>query len=465
MLNKFKRTIKENNLISPGDKIVVAVSGGPDSMCLLKMLQAIAKEFNLKLCVAHFNHKMRKLASDKDEEFVAQFAKQNKLPFFSQSSHNKLKGETTARKSRYKFYRQAKKHFQADKVALGHNLNDNVETIIQFFLRGSGPLGLAGIPITRDFYIRPLREISRKEILQFLKSSNTSYRLDASNQNVKISRNRIRHELIPLLKTYNPNLIFTLNQASKAHRLAVDTISEIADKEIIFLQNNNSLHFYIDEIIVDRIEFKNLKRGLQNAVLHNLLKRLLPNLSNITAKHVLAIQKCFASNKVSGKIELPAGLHCEWGYDKIAISYKPKKEVLSNPEFVDLEKKSTFSEFNLEVLPSQQKAVISKFVQVFDKDKTGDKLLIRTWQPGDTIHPRGMKGKKKLQDIFTDLKIPKFLRNKIPVLTTQSNNIVWIVGIKADRKFLVGKQTKKYLTLKVKPFKQSNIIYSYEKSI
>ena len=224
MKEKILETIKRYNLIEPNDNILVGVSGGPDSLCLLDLLYELnnEKKLNIKINVAHINHGIRKDAS-LDESFVQKFCKDRKIPFFVKQENikeiaeqEKIGLEEAGRKVRYKFFEELVIKENINKVAIAHTQNDSAETVLMHLLRGTGTTGLKGIEPIRSIYIKPLIECNRQEIEQYCKNRQLQPRIDITNSDNTYTRNRIRNELIPYLeKEFNPNIINTLTRLSK----------------------------------------------------------------------------------------------------------------------------------------------------------------------------------------------------------------------------------------------------------
>lgn len=273
MLDEIKKTIKEYKLINYGDKIVIGVSGGPDSVCLLHILHSLKKEFGLKLIVAHVNYKSRGKDSDRDEKHVSKLAQKfglkiyiKRLPITKCGKKENI--EEKFRKIRYDFFEKILKKEKADKIAVAHTKDDQVETIIMFFLRGAGLRGLSGMEILRDRIIRPLLLTSRADILKYLKQHKLKYRKDVTNEDVTFTRNKIRHKLIPYLESeFNPNLKNTLTLAARAIRDDYDLLVALANKKakkLIWHQK--------EQLKIDLKKFQALRPALKRKVLTQALK-------------------------------------------------------------------------------------------------------------------------------------------------------------------------------------------------
>ncbi|NQV13740.1 MAG: tRNA lysidine(34) synthetase TilS [Parcubacteria group bacterium] len=281
--DQAQKTITEHKLITPGDKIIVGVSGGPDSVCLLYFLSELQAELDLNLVVAHVNYGLRGEESDRDEIFVKKLAGKYNLPCkilhppADQKKSTNL--EANLRDIRYKFFQDLRTKEKADKIAVAHNRDDQAETILMFFLRGSGLKGLSGMDYQQGKIIRPLLDCSRQDILAYLKANKLDYHEDKTNQDTKYTRNKIRHELIPYLeKEYNSNLRETLTQASRITRDEHQLINELVKKSLQSLAQKNK-----DAITMPLADFLKLKKALQRGILRHIFTQLLGDTKDISA--------------------------------------------------------------------------------------------------------------------------------------------------------------------------------------
>jgi tRNA(Ile)-lysidine synthase len=226
LINTVKATIIKNSMLKPGDAVLTAVSGGADSIALIHILLRLSPEFDLRLGIAHFDHGLRAMESDRDANFVVSVAKKYNLPCYNKkcdvkkfSIHHKLSTEEAGRILRHKFLNEAARKHGFDKIALGHHKEDMAETVLINILRGSGPQGISGIPPKRDLFIRPLININRSDIECFLRAENIAHITDSSNTDPRFLRNRIRHHLIPLLASeYNSEIVENLNRTAEVLR-------------------------------------------------------------------------------------------------------------------------------------------------------------------------------------------------------------------------------------------------------
>ena len=307
--DKILNTIKKYNLINNDDIIVVAVSGGPDSMCLLNSLYNMKEKLAIKkLVVAHVNHMLREEAEE-ETQFVKRYCKNKNIDFFVKyvnikelSEHNKTGEEETGRIERYKFFEEVAKEVNANKIAIAHNYNDNAETVLMHLLRGSGIPGLIGIrPYKENKYIRPIIKCERFEIEEYCEKNHLDPRHDKTNDDNTYTRNKIRNKLIPYLKKeFNPNIIETINRLSESVLLEENYMSKITEndfKKICLEQNKNV-------IIIDLKEFNNLDEIIKSRIILNIINNLFGNTNGIEKVHINDIIK-LCNNNIGNKQLMP----------------------------------------------------------------------------------------------------------------------------------------------------------------
>ncbi|HAH21141.1 MAG: tRNA lysidine(34) synthetase TilS [Omnitrophica WOR_2 bacterium GWF2_43_52] len=310
LLSKFKQSVKRSQLINANDTIVIGVSGGPDSVCLVYLLRALQKEYGLTLSIAHLDHMLRGKDSEKDARFVFELSEKLKIPaFFKKVAIAKLaqKGsfEELARKERFDFFFETAKKVGAKKIALGHTLDDQAETVLMRMLRGSGLMGLAGILPRKkmgDFVIiRPLLEIQRSEIETFLRLRKITPRIDITNQSEVYLRNRIRHKLLGELKKYNPNIKTVL--AATAEHIALDydyllAAGSKAFQAIKTIETGSCVR-------LDLKKFFLLHPALQNLALRFTFERLKGDTRRLTARHIKEIKDMAYNRPIGSIVDLP----------------------------------------------------------------------------------------------------------------------------------------------------------------
>lgn len=311
MLNKILSTINKYNLIQKGDKIVIGVSGGPDSMCLLDSLYCLKDKLNIEIIVAHINHKIRKEA-DEETEYVKDYCKNKNIKCYVKKAEveklakeQKLGTEEMGRKIRYDFFKEVAKKENANKIATAHNLNDNVETVMLNLLRGTGISGLKGIEIKRTEdnlkYIRPIRECERKDIEKYCEEQNLNPRIDKTNFENIYNRNKVRNELIPFLKKeFNPNILEGINRLSDLAREEEEYFEEIISKKYEELKIGENLN----EIVLELHKFNELNKVIKSKIIIYTINKVNGNVQGIGKIHIEDIIK-LCENNIGNKYLTP----------------------------------------------------------------------------------------------------------------------------------------------------------------
>ena len=302
IINIVKNNILDNNLISRGDKIVVAVSGGPDSMCLLDVLYRLKNELEIEIEVAHVNHGIRK-ESDDEKIYVENYCKNRDIPFHylkvdipSMSKEKKMSEETCGREVRYDFFEKVRKKTNSAHIAVAHNLNDNVETVLLNEIRGCGLKGLTGMDFKFNYIIRPLLTIEKRDILVYNNELGLNPCIDKTNEEEIYLRNKIRLSLIPYLQELNPNFITNISRMriilKEDNDFIVDYVDNIMNK--VVLEEDN------DKIVFDFSKFVMEHDSIKKRVIRNIIEKKLSNLDGIESIHVLDIIKLL-NNNIKGK--------------------------------------------------------------------------------------------------------------------------------------------------------------------
>ncbi len=435
MLHTFTQHINHSFPFIREKKILLACSGGTDSMVLAHLFFEINKNFS----VAHCNFKLRGNESDTDEEFVKQWAKKHKISVytavFNTKEYAKQKGISTqmaARELRYNWFYELAEKYQFDYIATAHHLDDDLETFFINLSRGSGIKGLIGIPAVNDKVIRPLLPFSRQEIEAFAIKNKIAWREDSSNKTTHYLRNKLRHTVLPQLKEITPQLTqnfkVTKQHLQQSNYLLNDYISLVYS--LVAKQEGEEFYFDIPKI-----------KGLpnSNALLYELLFPFgFTNWEDVY--HLLDAQ--------SGKYIVSENFRVIKNRDVLLIT-KRRKE-LDNEKFF-------ISEETQEIA----KPLAMRFIKVSSIQKTNLKtvyidnsllkypLVLRKWQKGDYFYPFGMKGKKKLSKFFKDEKLSLAQKEKAWVLTSK-NKIIWVVGYRADERFKVTESTNSILKIDIK---------------
>lgn len=460
MKEKVIKFIQEQMLINENDKILVALSGGPDSVCLLHILYDLKDVLKIQLAAAHVNHMLRGKDSERDQEFTKNLCNELKIEYYCKkvdidiiAKEKNISHELAGREERYKFFEEIIEREKYNKVAIAHNLNDNAETVLMRIMRGSGLEGLIGIKAKRgDKIIRPILCLNRDEIEKYISSNNIATCLDKTNLEKDYSRNKVRLDLIPYMKeNFNNEIISTLNR-----------MSNVLDIDNDFIENEvqNVFEDFVSMNVHDITCINKELFSKHSAIVTRVIKRCLIVTSgsymNFESKHILEVIN-LASFETGKKIHLPNGLIAENVYGDIFLKKKDelthekafevfiKKENLNN-----LEVEFTDYSVKFEIILNKNNKQISNnsLIKYFDYDKIKEDIEIRTRKDGDKFKPLGMKGSKKLKDIFINLKIPREERELIPLVCFDSE-IAWVVGYRVSETYKICSETQNILKISV----------------
>ncbi len=436
-------------LLAAGEPLLVGVSGGPDSVALLDALV----KWGWRPHICHLNHQLRGAESDADAEFVRQLATRYGLPNTIESC--KMAGdEDSARRARHEFFVRVSAATGVKKIALAHTADDQVETFLLRLLRGAGVPGLVGIWPERQMgtirVIRPMLTVRRNEVLEYLQEQGLKFREDASNADTRFMRNRVRHELLPLLeREFNPAIRDTLLRTA-----------EILRDEDFYLLQHVAQRFYMTVCQNDAVNVKALA-NCPVAIQRRLLRFWLGGDSEAGPSfgfaQIEAVRRVALGDSPSAEIDLPDGLVVYREYDELKKAQRAELEAVTGRWPLNLDGETAVREFGVnfdaefsEERPSSVKPPQSK-AEAFDAEALGDKPFIRTWQEGDRFQPLGMNEAKKLHDFFVDEKVPKRSRGRVPLLCATDGQIAWVVGHRIAEPFKVTERTQRVLRMKVDP--------------
>lgn len=464
MYKKVLSYIRDNELIKCQDKILVALSGGPDSICLLNLLFELKEELNIQIAAAHLNHLLRGQDSFDDEEYVINMCRKMGIKCFvkrvdinAYSKQQKLSSEVAGRNVRYDFFDEILEREGFNRIATAHNANDQAETILFRLMRGTGLEGLGGIKVSRDEkIIRPILCLSRKEVEKYVELKQLNPRIDKTNFERIYNRNKIRLDILPYMKeNFNEDIIQTLNRMSLLLQKDNDFLENLA----LSLYNRYCIE-HKDYFIIKKEVFKEAE-PVVTRLLRHIIVRYSKSSYDFEMKHIYDI--FHLSKKNSGKvIHLPNGICAENTYGDIYIKSKIKKYDINNnnKEEIILDKNSVnineveFSNLNIKLQKINNCQVSNinmkqdDLIKYFDFDKIKSNISIRTRKNGDKIIPMGMVGSKKVKDIFIDMKIPKEERDNIPILCFD-DKIAWIIGIRISEEYKLTDKSKNILKVVV----------------
>lgn len=446
-------------MFSSGDKVIAAVSGGPDSICLLHILYKLQEEFNIKLYAAHINHCLRGEEADKDEEYVKDFCRKHDIPCFSRkidinklAKERGLSSESAGREARYEFFDELFKELDAQKIALAHNANDQAETVLMRIIRGTGMEGIVGIkPMRGNIFVRPLINIRRESIEAYCEENNLSPRIDKSNLENIYARNKVRLELLPYIKeNFNSDIISALNRLSETISTDNNYLESKALKKYKIYCSNKE-----QKVIINKEAFIE-DEAILSRVIRLALKDVKGSLNNIEKVHIydlIELQRLGTGKRLT----LPENLiaynnygNIELGLSKVYVNNKNREEyelTIGEDNYIE--------QFNINVsiriIDKNEKIDFKEkdCVKYFNYDKLKEKITVRNRKEGDRFSPFGMKGNKKLKDLFIDLKVPKEERDNIPLICFD-DEIAWISGYRISENYKVDKNTKNILEIKIK---------------
>ncbi len=457
---KVAKTIEENRMLERGEGVVVGVSGGPDSVALLHLLSRLREKWSLKLMVAHCNHGLRGEESERDEEFVRKISELWGIPFEAKrfdcgnlKKRWRLSTQEAARRVRYGFFDQISERYRFQKIALAHHKDDQVESVLIALIRGSGSRGLRGIPYKRNKgIIRPLMEVRKEEILEYLTDNGLDYVEDRTNQELSYLRNKIRHVLVPLLKQWNPRLEEGLMRFSLLQKRDDDFLSELAQEAFqkVFL-------FEKDKTIgCDLANLASLHPSIRGRLIRYCLERMTPvGLWGISFSHVEAVLGLIEKGATGSQIHLPRDIVVEKGYQQLIFKMGKEEKAGDFCYSVSIPGDCLVPEAGLQIVfeivdrSDPFDFDLDKKIQYMDAAVVQSPLYVRSIRPGDRFRPLGLGGSKKLKDFFIDEKIPREKRKTIPILAG-NKEIVWVVGLRVDERFKVNRLTKQMLRAIVK---------------
>ncbi|MHB0977573.1 MAG: tRNA lysidine(34) synthetase TilS [Candidatus Aquicultorales bacterium] len=443
-------TVRRYRMLDEGDRVLVAVSGGPDSMALLHLLIELSRELSLALYGFHLDHRLRPESAE-DALFVKARFEEAGIPLESTEydlpgfiERTRLSVEDAARRVRYALLDKAADKVSASRIALGHQADDQVETFMMRILRGAGLAGLSAIPPVRDRFIRPLIETDRVDILEFLSTRGIRYRTDASNEDTSFLRNKVRARLIPELTEMNPAF----------KEVALNTIELIKEDEAFLTEEAGRAYARTaseGDSVVRLVlgDLLGLAPAIRRRVLRLAVEQVKGDLLNIEFRHIRLLMEGAAAGSLL--MDLPGGLK---GLVEGTDLLLGRGDVLGVPELAPLELRIPGTT-NLDGRAIEAEIVIPSkaidrdpAVAQLDYDLLQAPLIARGWKPGDFFHPLGLGGTKKIQDFFTDLKIPRRLRAEVPIVES-AGAVVWVGGLRIDDHYKVTDKTKRVLILRL----------------
>ena len=455
LIGKVKATVERYRMLQKGDRVIVGVSGGVDSVVLLHILMALRDEYDLSLVIAHLDHGIRGEESRREADFVRDLAQGLDLPFETTVADvpalargERISLQEAARKARYDFYERVRKKYNGQKVAMGQTADDQAETVLIRVIRGAGLRGLKGIPPVRGgVYIRPLIETSREEVERLASEEGLSHVIDSSNIKDIYLRNKVRHDLIPHLeRKYNPNIRVGLTRMASILSREDDYLDRKAEEVMAGLIKGDG-----QEVSLDIAGLKAFHEAIWFRVLQKTLARLLGgDLRSIKTVHLDGICRLLTHPAPNKVLCLPDGIYAEKHYTKLFIrrgrppAVFPFEYIVEVPGVTIVEVLGKKLVTRIEAAKRGIPMDLDPSIAFLDDDKLIHPLTLRSFEKGDRFVPLGMKGHKKLKDFFIDSKVPKALRRRIPLLIS-GGTIVWVVGYRVNECFKLTETSKRIL--------------------
>lgn len=448
---KALQTIKKHSMLQEGDIVLIGLSGGPDSVCLSVILDEVRDNFNLSLHAVYINHGLRPEESGAEEAFCKRFCDSlgvgfhvEKLDVKGHAERNRGNIQETARELRYEVFEKAADEKKATKIALAHNADDQAETVLMRLIRGAGRKGLSGIPPVRGKIIRPLLDIRREDIEKFLSGKQIRFVTDSSNLKTEYLRNRLRLEVIPLLKKDNPSVTESINRTADISR-EEERYLEIATTKtlmrLITRKTDESIELFLTPLM-----------NIDKAILRRVLRRALGEIGaerGIELVHIDDIIHLINESRSGDVITLPKGIRAIKSYSTLLLTKGEKTGI--QPQDIEVPGTISLDETGLTLISElldKSTENNGRDVSAFDYDSLTSPLKVRKRKDGDFFYPAGFGKRKKLQDFFVDEKVPREMRDSVPIVVS-GEDIIWVAGYRADDRFVAKEGTKRFLVLKI----------------
>jgi tRNA(Ile)-lysidine synthase len=470
LVSKVATFSRRHALFRPGEAVVVGVSGGPDSLCLLHILRQLASELSLHLIVAHLHHGLRGADADADARFVAETALAFGLPLVAGQAdvpalarERRLSPEEAARQARYAFLADTAARTGAQTVAVGHHADDQAETVLMHLLRGSGVSGLRGMlprtPLTdyrlpgvqgleAGWVVRPLLALWRAEIVAYCAAHGLTPRYDMSNEDATFFRNRLRHELLPLLEEYNSNIREVLVHTGEA--MAGD--AEVLRAQLDGVWSETVRRSAAGEVCFDLSRWRDLPIGLQRGTVREAIRRLRRDLRNVGWQHVERAVWLARGGRAGQSATLVGGLALDLGCETLRIAPEGSQRAVDTPQIereialaapgmTDVGGGWRVAVERLANAPEGQPAPGDPWQAWLDADATGPALTLRPRRPGDRFRPHGLGGHSAgLNEFMINARVPRHARTGWPLLTGREG-IAWVCGLRVDHQAAVTPAT------------------------
>ena len=445
---KVLKFIDRHSLVSAGDRVLVALSGGPDSIFALYFLHKFKQRFKIEISAVHVHHQLRGAEADEDEALCKEICEKMEIKFYAVKINvknfakaNKLSIEEAARYLRYCEFRRIAEMASCNKIVTAHNMDDNTETVLLNLFKGAGLTGVSGIPIERQNIIRPILSLSKDEILNYLQQNKIQYRIDSTNFSEDFKRNYLRNKVIPLIKKeINPALDETLARSSE-----------------IFRASNRLVFSYIEKIFKSYVSFENGRLEIDLEIIDEFGEDVLGEIFMKSLRKYFTYEFSFddylkliglVRNQTGKKIELSDGLEAFRARKKVLIGKKIQEKEFQPIEITAGESKQFDGRtITIEIINrGQEKYLASQNFELISADDLEELFILRKWKSGDKFIPLGMSSFKKVSDFLNEQKVPS-VEKKEQFVLENNDNIVWVVGLRIDNRYKLKPETQKVCKL------------------
>lgn len=450
IINKVRETIIANKLIEEGDNIIVGASGGPDSQFLIYALMELRKEMDFTIILAHLNHLHRKEA-DFDESLVEETAEKFALDFRKKSASMDdyakkygLSSEDAGRRLRYEFFRQIQEEYPKSKIAVAHNLDDQAETVLMRIIRGTGVEGLRAMDYRSGDIIRPILDIKKAMILDYLNSEQIPYAIDKTNFTADYTRNKLRLEIIPDIEKINPNFKESLVKLSE---ISTDEIS-ISNSYIKNIYEDIIIQRKTDSVSFDKEGFESQDKAIQSRLIRCAIGEIKKKIRDISKENIDNFLSLV--DLVNGKSIIKDDLVFLKSYKFYKMSLRKEDSQKKTGELtINIGEELSFGGKRIKISSvSDFQKKHGRNVEYFDRDKLTFPLSVRFRKNGDKFKPIGLGHSKKIKDFFIDMKVDKEKREKIPLILSE-NDIIWVTSFRSSEDYKVDPSTKNIIKIEV----------------
>lgn len=463
-INKVMSWVKRRQLLRPGDRVVIGVSGGADSMALLEALcwAAQSRAWHLEIHVAHYDHRLRGEASALDAEFVREQAERKNLPFHCSSGEvrayaraHRMNLEQACRHLRYDFLRELAAGLGADRIATGHTMSDQAETFLMRLLRGAGGEGLASIrPLLDGLIARPLLGVTREEVREFCVRKSIPFREDQSNLDLRFLRNRVRLEILPSLAPINPQIVSSLARTAALLAAAEEYLQQSVRSELDRVRSRSAParaeQDTAQQLRFSRRELARVPDVIRRRLLREAVRMIKGDLTRLTAAHVEAIDRLVTESQSGRQVRIPGGVIARREFDEFIVEQESEPVIVLS-ETIEAETERIIGPLHLRVTlrlagqsgwePDDRRRA------VLDAEKVRMPVMLRARKPGERYVPCGKTRPVAVKDVMLKKRIPESQRGAHPVFASAEDEFIWSPGLPIASKFRIEDTTKRVLIL------------------